>query len=139
MAGGYLRHLNHAIDLNMWLRLALLGDVAETTAIQAIRRLHGNQLTAFYRANPARDFAALYANVRHFLTHEGATLEGVEVDHRNFAKRMSLSAIRTSARLFCRGQLEHSVALSRFALNVWRPPRNELSSNLGKPQRHRVE
>ena len=47
-AGYYICHFNHAIDINMWLRLASLGDVAETTAIQSIRRLHENQLSSFY-------------------------------------------------------------------------------------------
>ena len=50
-AGYYVPHLNYANDMNMWLRLALLGNVAETNVVQGIRRIHSGQMTEFYRTN----------------------------------------------------------------------------------------
>jgi glycosyltransferase involved in cell wall biosynthesis len=38
--GYYRRHLPHTSDLEAWLRFGCIGDAAETTAIQAIRRVH---------------------------------------------------------------------------------------------------
>ncbi len=43
--GGYRSGLPHAGDLEMWLRLASLGDVAETELIQGIKRMHGTNMS----------------------------------------------------------------------------------------------
>ena len=51
--GHYHPDLNYADDLNMWLRLATRGNVAETSNVQAIRRMHPQQLSQMYRDNPA--------------------------------------------------------------------------------------
>jgi hypothetical protein len=127
-AGYYIRNFNHAIDLNMWLRLAFLGDVAETTAVQSIRRLHRNQLTSAYLKDPARSFAELHANVRHFLMHEGAALAGVERTRWTFTKTMAASAVRASARLLSAGELQQSIALLKFVKKIWRSD-NQRSDN----------
>jgi glycosyltransferase involved in cell wall biosynthesis len=55
MAGYYNPRLPHSDDLEMWLRLARLGDVGSSSAVHGIRRIHSRQLTQGY----ARDAAAL--------------------------------------------------------------------------------
>ena len=54
--GYYVPYLKYANDMNMWLRLALLGNVAETKVVQGIRRIHSGQMTEFYRENRSLRF-----------------------------------------------------------------------------------
>ncbi|PQZ47775.1 glycosyl transferase [Ochrobactrum sp. MYb15] len=45
-AGYYRRTLPHTDDLEMWLRMALLGNVASTETVQAYARVHSNNQSA---------------------------------------------------------------------------------------------
>jgi sugar O-acyltransferase (sialic acid O-acetyltransferase NeuD family) len=46
--GGYRRELLHTGDMEMWLRHAVQGDVAEVAAHQALYRVHGKNMSAQY-------------------------------------------------------------------------------------------
>jgi sugar O-acyltransferase (sialic acid O-acetyltransferase NeuD family) len=48
--GGYRRELLHTGDMEMWMRFAVHGDIAETVAHQAFYRLHGNNMSTRYRS-----------------------------------------------------------------------------------------
>ena len=48
--GGYRRELLHTGDMEMWMRFAVHGDIAETVAHQAYYRLHGNNMSTRYRS-----------------------------------------------------------------------------------------
>ena len=54
-AGHYRSDLPHAGDLEMWLRLAMLGNVANTSHFQGMRRVHGSNMSAFYNRVYTRD------------------------------------------------------------------------------------
>jgi sugar O-acyltransferase (sialic acid O-acetyltransferase NeuD family) len=47
--GGYRRELLHTGDMEMWMRFAVHGDIAETKAHQAFYRLHGKNMSTKYR------------------------------------------------------------------------------------------
>lgn len=53
IAGHYDQRLPHSDDFEMWLRLANLGGVAVTSAVQSIRRIHPRQLTLGYTRDAA--------------------------------------------------------------------------------------
>jgi hypothetical protein len=72
--GHYRASLPFTDDLEMWLRLATLGDVAEAGTPQGIRRVHRAQASESYREAPARDFAALVAAFESFFANEGAAM-----------------------------------------------------------------
>jgi glycosyltransferase involved in cell wall biosynthesis len=72
--GHYRPSLPYTDDLEMWLRLATLGDVAEANTPQGIRRVHRAQASDAYREIPARDFAERMAAFESFFANEGAAL-----------------------------------------------------------------
>ncbi|MFJ5486999.1 glycosyltransferase family 2 protein, partial [Hansschlegelia beijingensis] len=55
--GGYLPALPHAGDLEMWLRFAAYGAIAETQSPQAVYRIHGSNMSAGYYKTIIRDYA----------------------------------------------------------------------------------
>jgi len=73
-AGPYRASLHHTDDLEMWLRLAMLGSVAEANLPQGIRRLHEAQASEPYRQVPVRDFVERVAAFESFFAHEGAAM-----------------------------------------------------------------
>lgn len=58
----------------MYLRLALIGDVASTNRVQGIRRTHGDQQSSPFLDRPVRDFEEHEAAFASFFAHEGAML-----------------------------------------------------------------
>ena len=73
--GGYRRQLPHAGDLEMWLRLASVGEVGETPLIQGIRRLHGANMSMTEFAHPIADFRQLSRAFDTFFHGEGRGLD----------------------------------------------------------------
>ena len=72
--GHYRPSLPFTDDLEMWLRLATLGAVAEANAPQGIRRVHASQASEPYREVPVRDFVERVAAFESFFAHEGAAM-----------------------------------------------------------------
>lgn len=72
--GHYRASLPFTDDLEMWLRLATVGAVAEANIPQGIRRLHRSQASEQYREVPVRDFAERVAAFRSFFGNEGAAM-----------------------------------------------------------------
>ena len=70
-AGHYRAALPYTDDLEMWLRLATLGDVASTQSVQAIRRIHSGQKSEQFRNSQLRDFREREAAFASFFAHEG--------------------------------------------------------------------
>ena len=55
-AGHYRENLVRTFDFEMYLRLAMEGDVAHTNRVHGVRRMHPTQLTTPFIENPIRDF-----------------------------------------------------------------------------------
>lgn len=120
MAGYYPLELERAIDVNMWLRLATFGQVAETEAVQAIRRRHPSQLSEFYRGKLICDFVELYNNFDHFFRNEGALIQDSRDARRTAKRKIASNAFVASAKRFLKGRAAESGELFNFAFAAWR-------------------
>ena len=74
-AGHYRKELPYTDDVELWLRIALQGDVARTDATQAVRRIHAQQATTSFRDNPINDLREHEAAFASFFSHEGQQLK----------------------------------------------------------------
>jgi glycosyltransferase involved in cell wall biosynthesis len=72
--GLYRPELPYADDFEMWLRLATVGKVARTNAVQGIRRMHQARSSVDLDEDPVRDFIERQAVYESFFAHEGAAL-----------------------------------------------------------------
>ena len=118
--GYYPPQLERANDLNMWLRLATLGSVAETEAIQGIRRRHASQLSEFYRDRLVCDFMELSNNFEHFFGNEGGSIQGSNDARRAATRKIASNAFVASAKRFLKGRVAESGELFSFAFTAWR-------------------
>lgn len=74
-AGHYREELPHTDDLEMLLRLACLGRVADTRRILGIKRMHGDNRTRDFLDNRTHDLVERLAALESFFTHEGADMD----------------------------------------------------------------
>jgi len=70
-AGHYSKNLPFTCDLEMLMRLAVLGDVAETSAVQGIRREHRANISSAYWQDFRLRLEAVHAAVETFLSAGG--------------------------------------------------------------------
>lgn len=70
--GYYRKALPYTDDLEMWLRLATLGDVARLNDVQATRRYHAARMSTYYQDVQERDFRERERAFESFFAHEGA-------------------------------------------------------------------
>lgn len=77
-AGHYRSDLPRTCDFEMYLRLGLIGSVANTNQMLGIRRLHGAQLSVPYNARPVLDLQEHEAAFDSFFAHEGRSLPDAE-------------------------------------------------------------
>ena len=73
-AGHFRRSLVRTFDFEMYMRLALVGDVASTNRVLGVRRMHPMQISTPYVAEPTRDFTEHERAFESFFAHEGAAL-----------------------------------------------------------------
>lgn len=91
-AGHYRSSLPFTDDLELWLRLAMLGEVGETSALQGIRRIHAHQATELYRRRPIDDFHAHLDAFESFFSSEGAALAGGRAIRNRIRRRLGINA-----------------------------------------------
>lgn len=91
-AGYYRSSLPYTDDLELWLRLARHGDVAETSAVQGIRRIHGKQVTETYRRRPVQDFRAHLDAFESFFAQEGAEIAQDDAIRKRIRLKMGANA-----------------------------------------------
>jgi Glycosyl transferase family 2 len=114
--GYYDPDLTYATDMNMWLRLATLGEVAETSAVQGIRRVHPGQMTQSYRDTPVMDLVEHLTNFEHFFRHEGAHLP---IERRRATRRIAFNGLYMAAMLVLARRLKPSIACIQFSLKTY--------------------
>ena len=115
-AGYYRSELPYTDDMELWLRLALLGAVARTGRAQAVQRFHPVQQTAFYTSKMIRDFVERKAAVESFFSHEGKALPNAVSLLENARRALVAQAYRSSAKHLAMGKFSTSISLIRFAL-----------------------
>lgn len=113
-AGHYRPELLYYDDHEMLLRLANLGPVARTVAVQGIRRLHDGNMSYSYNKTRLDDLRHRQDAFRSFFQREGAQREDLarlkRLASRNFAARAYWWAVRE----LCHGNVGAAAGLLRF-------------------------
>jgi len=116
-AGYYRPEIPYSDDLEMWLRLAMFGDVAQTNAVQAIRRLHRDQATNFYEDFPVRDIVEREAAFKSFFVHEGVGLTEADDLRQQAVRRLSDQAYWSGLSHVFRAHPSIGWALLKYAIS----------------------
>jgi len=116
--GGYRPALPHSGDMEMWLRLATQGAVACTPAIQAIKRVHGGNMSLASSQRVLRDYAQRADAFRLFFEHEGRDLKEAEILSRTACRRLAERAFRTAVAQSARGQWSTARSLFRLVCEL---------------------
>jgi glycosyltransferase involved in cell wall biosynthesis len=117
-AGHYRAELTVAQDVEMMLRLAMLGDVAETTAVQGFRRLHGTNLSDIHVRSRRLDLAFRQAAFESFFASAGHGLADAQRLRRRVTLNFATRASRWSLRALSRGQAGPALDLIGYALRT---------------------
>lgn len=112
-AGYYRQELPFTDDLEMALRLARLGSVAETSAVQGIRRLHKANESKRHIASRTQELAHREAAIESFFAHEGAVIANAE-------RLRGLARRRLAERAYWWGARELSQGFGRDAFDLFR-------------------
>lgn len=98
--GGYTPSLPHAGDLEMWLRIAAVSDIARVGSDQAYRRMHGGGMMETRFAGLLTDLCGRREAYESFFLGSGARLPRAEQDHALARRRLAAEALaRVCARL----------------------------------------
>lgn len=115
-AGHHRANLPFNDDVELLLRLACLGDVAETKSSLAIQRLHAHNHSRSFWERPERQYIANEAMFQSFFSNEGASIPEAQRLHKRAVRHVSAQAYWSAVARFCRGETGNSLALMRFAL-----------------------
>jgi hypothetical protein len=115
-AGHYRPELPYSDDVELWMRLATLGKVARTPAVQAIRRIHASQHGATYQADILRDFREREAAFDSFFANEGASLPEREALLARAKRSLGEHAYWAAVSRICRGHLAAGRQLLGFSV-----------------------
>jgi glycosyltransferase involved in cell wall biosynthesis len=114
--GYYNEKLPHTDDLEMWLRLACHGDVAETDAVQAARRIHEDQLTRLFEEVYVLDVDERIDAFDAFFAGAGRDLANSASLHRCAVRSVASKAYWSALSHVVRGHRKPGFALMKFAV-----------------------
>jgi glycosyltransferase involved in cell wall biosynthesis len=114
----YKAHLTYTEDVEMMLRLACHGDVAETSAVQGIRRLHGLNLSDQHVTNRKSDLVYRKAAFDSFFDDQSKLLHDAEQMRKTVNRNIARRAFRWSARAVQAGRLGEAWDLITYAANL---------------------
>jgi len=117
-AGYYNPKLPHTSDYEMWLRIAAISDVAETEAVQGIRRHHGANMSEYYFSVVTRDYVERNATIESFFATAGKDLPEAAQLAGLARRRLAEEAYWVGVSRACRGQLGLGRDLVAFALRL---------------------
>jgi GT2 family glycosyltransferase len=113
--GYYRASLRYTDDLEMWLRLATVGDVANIRKVQAIRRYHGSRMSVHYQEVQVRDFLEREAAFESFFTNEGKPVAGAAQLLAQARRGLGEHAYWSALSHFCRGHRNTGLQLLRLS------------------------
>jgi glycosyltransferase involved in cell wall biosynthesis len=117
-AGHYREGLPYTDDLEMWMRLATLGPVAETSATKGIWLVHGANMSAFYQARQTRDLLAIKDAFDSFFRHEGSQLPNARALHRQAVRSIGERSDWSALSHLSRGHGSTGLALFKLAVRL---------------------
>jgi glycosyltransferase involved in cell wall biosynthesis len=116
--GGYCPQLPHSGDLEMWLRCAAHGDVAEIGAVQGFSRMHGaNMRDAYYGPQLLRDYRQRQEAFSYFFQNHGGVIPGADQ-----LKQRAFSSLANQLVWEASCAIDHRrphATLIEFAREVW--------------------
>ena len=112
--GHYRAELPTTCDMELWMRFACLGKVAEIDALQAIGRVHSSSLSA--ELNPLEWEFHREAAFDSFFTHEGALIPDAKRLRRLARRALSERTYWGAVASLFRGDPQQSLAFMKFAL-----------------------
>jgi glycosyltransferase involved in cell wall biosynthesis len=113
--GYYRPELRYTDDLEMWLRLATAGKVAEIMTIQGIRRIHSAQMSIYYTSEQTRDFVQRVAAFESFFAREGKLFPDARRLRSNARRGLGAHAYWSAISHICRGHWRNGLGLAKFA------------------------
>jgi glycosyltransferase involved in cell wall biosynthesis len=117
-AGHYRPSLQYTSDLEILLRLACLGDVAVTSGVQAIQRIHEMNISAVSWENPSVWLECELSIVDSFFEHEGLDLPEGRRLHRAARRNIAKRAYWRGIAFILRGQSVAGLNLLRSAIRL---------------------
>jgi GT2 family glycosyltransferase len=114
-AGYYRPELPYTDDMELWLRLACLGNVAKTSAAQAIRRKHPKQHSSHYESIFIRDFHERDKAFKSFFANEGRQLPRASELEEQASRSLGDHAYWSAVSHIVRGQVDLGAELFRYA------------------------
>jgi glycosyltransferase involved in cell wall biosynthesis len=115
-AGLYRPELPYSDDLEMWLRLATVGSVASTRAVQGIRRVHARQMSEGYRSSMVRDFLEREAAFKSFFANEGRAMPNAGALLKEARRNLGADAYWSAVSHLVRGLAKDGLQLFKFSL-----------------------
>lgn len=95
--GGYRPSLPHAGDMEMWLRLAAVGDVGVIEGVQAYTRLHGTNMRLNYsRGLVPEDFRQRMAVFSSFFAEHAASIPDAAPLEATARRQLAIEVLRTA-------------------------------------------
>jgi glycosyltransferase involved in cell wall biosynthesis len=114
----YKAHLTYTEDVEMMLRLACFGAVAETNAVQGIRRLHGLNMSDQHLTGRKLDLVYRKAAFDSFFDDHGTMLDDVERLRRTVNRNIAFRACGWGARAIRHGEIKEGWDLLRYAASL---------------------
>jgi len=130
-AGFHRAELAFTDDLEMFLRLAMVGSVAYTDEVQGIRRLHQGQISNLYRGQKIREYRERQAAFESFFAREGSELKATSDLQKICNFTLSDQAYWSGISHLSRGDLRNGWNLLLYAFglrprSIFLPPVREL-------------
>jgi glycosyltransferase involved in cell wall biosynthesis len=116
--GYYRSELRQTSDLEMLLRLACGGDVAATSAIQGVQRIHQANLSVGSWNDPTLAIINELALFHSFFSHEGQGLAHAEREHRGARRNIAARAYWRGMACILRGQRRTGVDFLKLAFSL---------------------
>jgi hypothetical protein len=114
--GYYRPQLPHTDDLELWMRFACIGSVAETDAIQGLHRTHpANRSGSMNLQAWLHEIEAAFES---FFAHEGAALPDAARLHRTARRSLAGQAYWCALSALCRREAAASFDLLRLAFRL---------------------
>lgn len=117
-AGHYRKELPHTDDVEMWMRLAMLGPVATTDAVQGFWLIHDSNRSNFYQSRQTRELLALKDAFESFFTHEGSALPDAAGLYRQAVLSVAERSYWSALAHLSRGQISTCLALFKLAVRL---------------------
>jgi glycosyltransferase involved in cell wall biosynthesis len=116
-AGGYLKELPHSGDLEMWLRLAVLGSVGVLNAVQAAYRRHGENMNLAFRGQ--RDYLQVRDAFTCLFLNWGNRISGGGELQRMAIRNLSERAFWEAQSMLDEGHAQAAGELAAVAAEIW--------------------